>query len=67
MDITQTNLSLDCDAENFEEDVVYDLRFNAESVFRNSVADDYTLSISAEDLHDLYHRIRDIIIYGEGT
>ena len=69
-------LSLDSDVENYldsadvtdeaEEDVVFTIPVPTVNLTRNLEKDCWELTMTAEELHGLYHHIRDFIIYGEG-
>ena len=63
-----TCYSLDSDVENyenFEEDTVFEIPVKVVNLKKNLDSDEWSLVMSAEELHYHYHAIRDIIIYGE--
>ena len=72
-------LSLDTDVENYldsaepevtdevEEDVVFTIPVPVVNLTKNLESGNWELTMTAEELHGLYHHIRDFIIYGEGN
>ena len=61
----ETCYSLDSDVENFEEETLFTIPIKVEHLKKNLDSDEWSVVMSAEDLHYLYHSIRDIIIYGD--
>ena len=62
-----TCYSLDSDVENYEEEKFFEIPIKAEHLDQCEETDEWSILMSAEDLHYLYHSIRDIIIYGDSV
>lgn len=73
--INELLLSLDTDVESYEEeqvelkeeqeDVVFTIPVPVVNLTKNLETDEWMLSMNADELNNLYHHIRDVIIYGE--